>query len=163
MRRARALNAPGNPIPPRVAGARALTEGHLLALFVTCFLTLAGGPAAASDCVRYEPDDVSLAGTLRLQVYPGPPHYKSFDTGDQPESVWMLELSRPLCIDATPGDAANVAVERIERVQMVPRAPFSVSYNGKVAHVQGTLFHAHGGHSHADILMRATSVTPESR
>jgi hypothetical protein len=143
----------------RACGAAAGAPALVLAL---CLAWVAA-PALASDCLRYEPEDVSLAGTLRLQVYPGPPHYKSFDTGDQPESVWILELSRPLCIDGVPGDAANVAMDRVERVQMVPRSPFSVNYNGKVAHVQGTLFHAHGGHPHADILMRATSVTPESR
>jgi hypothetical protein len=119
--------------------------------------------ARASDCLRYEPEDVTLAGTLQLQVYPGPPHYKSFDTGDQPESVWMLTLVKPICVDATPGDAANTAAVQVVRVQIVPRAPFSVSYNGRVAHVQGTLYRARGGHPHADILMRATSVTPEGR
>jgi hypothetical protein len=126
-------------------------------------LAMAGTRAQASDCLRYEPEDVTLAGTLQLQVYPGPPHYKAFDTGDQPESIWMLNLIRPVCIDATAGDAANIAAQRVERVQIVPRSPFAVSFNGKVAHVQGTLFHAHGGHPHADILIRATNVTPESR
>jgi hypothetical protein len=138
--------------------------GHIIATALAAIsLAAVAAPAQGSDCLRYEPEDVTLAGTLQLQVYPGPPHYKSFDTGDQPESVWMLTLAQPLCVDATPGDLANVAMQGVARVQVVPRAPFSVSYNGRRAHVQGTLFHAHGGHFHADILLRATSVTPEGR
>jgi hypothetical protein len=134
----------------------------MAAALAVAVLAGAGAAARASDCLRYEPEDVTLAGTLHLQVFPGPPHYKSFDTGDQPESVWMLALARPLCIDATPGDVANIAMQKVEQVQIVPRAPFSVAYNGKVAHVQGTLFHAHGGHPHAEVLLRASNVTPES-
>jgi hypothetical protein len=149
--------------PPAAARKRAVRAYTIVTVLAA--ISLAAGSAAArgSDCLRYEPEDITLAGTLQLQVYPGPPHYKSFDTGDQPESVWMLTLAQPLCIDATPGDLANIAMQGVARVQVVPRAPFSVSYNGRRAHVQGTLFHAHGGHFHADILLRATSVTPESR
>jgi hypothetical protein len=141
------------------AGARLLVAATALATLIAA----AGARAQGSDCLRYEPEDVTLAGTLQLQVYPGPPHYKSFDTGDQPESVWMLTLAKPVCLDATPGDTANTVAPRVERVQIVPRSPFSVSLNGKAAHVQGTLYRPHGGHPHADILMRATSVTPEGR
>lgn len=138
----------------RRAGLLALAAG---------LLCHGGAGAQVRDCLRYEPEDVSLAGTLQLQVFPGPPHYKSFETGDQPESVWMLALNPPACVDASPGDGVNVAMARVERVQIVPRAPFSVAFNGKVAHVQGTLYHARGGHPHADILLRATSVVPESK
>lgn len=145
----------------RAAGPHGI-RGRLLATAAVGALLGAAG-ARASDCLRYEPEDVTLAGTLQLQVYPGPPHYKSFDTGDQPESVWMLTLSRAACIDPTPGDSANTAAPHVERVQIVPRSPFSVSLNGKIAHVQGTLYRAHGGHPHAEILLRATSVTPEGR
>ena len=148
---------------------RALARGvaaHRLLLAAAALAALAaaaGARAQGSDCLRFEPEDVSLAGTLQLKVFPGPPHYKSFDTGDQPESIWILTLTQPVCIDAIPGDTVNTAVQRVERVQIVPRAPFSVSYNGRVAHVQGTLYRPHGGHPHADVLMRATSVTPEGR
>jgi hypothetical protein len=133
----------------------------LVTAVLATLVAVAGARAQGSDCLRYEPEDVSLAGTLQLQVFPGPPHYKSFDTGDQPESIWMLTLAKPMCIDATPGDTANTAAPRVERVQIVPRSSFSVSLNGKVAHVQGTLYRARAGHPHAEILLRATSVTPE--
>ena len=106
---------------------------------------------------------MTLAGILHLEVFPGPPHYTSFDTGDQPESIWMLTLGKAICIDASPGDATNAAAPHITVIQIVPRSAFSVAFNGKPAHVLGTLYRAHGGHQHAQVLLRATSVTPESR
>jgi len=105
---------------------------------------------------------VTLAGTLRLDVVPGPPHYKSFETGDRPEGVWMLTPASPLCFDATPGDDSNPAASNVQVVQIIPRTAFSVAYNGKIAHVRGTLYRPHGGHPHAQVLLRATTVTLES-
>jgi hypothetical protein len=119
--------------------------------------------ARAGDCLRFEPEEETLAGTLRLEVMPGPPHYTSFDTGDRPESIWLLALAKPVCIDAAPGDGNNKAAAQVDVVQIIPRAAFSVDYNGKVAHVRGTLYRPRGGHPRAQVLLRATSVTPESR
>jgi len=124
-------------------------------------LALAAADAAqAGDCLRFEPEEVTLAGTLRMDVVPGPPHYQSFETGDRPESVWLLALAVPVCIDATPGDANNAAADHVDLVQIIPRTGFSVAYNGKTARVQGTLYRPHGGHPHATVLLRATRVTP---
>lgn len=151
----------------RAAPARApggVRRAHCLAAsLLATLLALPAGGARAADCLRFEPDDVTLAGTLRLEVFPGPPHYRSFETGDQPESIWMLTLAEPACIDPIAGDADNAAATRVTVVQVVPRAPFSVNYNSRRAHVQGTLYRPHGGHPHAPVLLRATSVTPDSR
>ena len=120
----------------------------------------AAGAAQADDCLRFEPEEETLAGTLRMDVVPGPPHYKSFETGDRPESIWLLTLANPVCIDATPGDENNAAAAQVDLVQIIPRTAFSVAYNGKPARVQGTLYRPHGGHPHATVLLRATRVTP---
>lgn len=130
-----------------------------------CALTLAvlstAVAARAGDCLRFEPAEETLTGTLRLQVVPGPPHYRSFETGDQPESIWLLVLATPVCIDATPDDDVNAAVAQVDVVQIIPRTGFAVAFNGRNAHVQGTLYRPHGGHAHAQVLLRATSVTPD--
>ena len=120
----------------------------------------AAGAAQAGDCLRFEPEEETLTGTLRMDVVPGPPHYKSFETGDRPESIWLLTLANPVCIDATPGDENNAAAAQVDLVQIIPRTAFSVAYNGKPARVQGTLYRPHGGHPHATVLLRATRVTP---
>lgn len=143
--------------------AGAVRTGSAAVAAFTALVLAAPAGAHVNDCLRFEPDDVTLAGTLRLQVFPGPPHYKSFETGDQPESIWMLTLAEPACIDPIAGDSDNAAATGITVVQVVPRAAFSVGYNGKRAHVQGTLYRPRGGHPHAPVLLRATSVTPESK
>jgi len=114
--------------------------------------------ARGADCLRYEPELVRLEGTLRLAVLPGPPHYRSFEAGDQPESVWLLTLASPVCIDAIPGDVWNIDQANVQTVQIIPRASFSLSLNGKPAQVEGTLYRARGGHPHAEIALRATRV-----
>ena len=133
------------------------------ALAVPVALALSLPALAHAECLRFEPVDVSLAGTLQLAVFPGPPHYKSFETGDQPESIWLLTLAEPVCVDPIEGDADNAPAPQVTVVQVVPRAPFSLSFNGRRAHVQGTLYRPRGGHAHAPVLLRATSVTPESK
>jgi len=117
-------------------------------------------PALGAECQRYEPELVRLDGNLQLKVFAGPPHYQSVETGDQPETVWLLTLAHPICIAAMPDDAWNLARDDVHTIQIVPRTAFPISLNGKSAQVQGTLYRAHGGHSHADIILRATRVTP---
>jgi len=147
---------------PDPCGGRRRRRGHTALLVAALALSAAAG-ARAGDCLRFEPEDVTLSGTLRLEVFPGPPHYKSFDAGDRPEGIWMITLARPVCIDATPGDDSNAAAADVAVVQIVPRATFSVAYNGKAARARGTLYRPHGGHPHAQVLLRATSVTLEGR
>jgi len=116
------------------------------------------GPAQGAPCQRYEPEVVSLEGNLQLKVFPGPPHYQSVETGDQPEAIWLLQLAAPICIEAVPDDAWNVARDAVQTIEIVARTSFAMSLNGKPVQLQGTLFRAHGGHRHAEIVLRATRV-----
>jgi hypothetical protein len=117
--------------------------------------------AGANGCYRYEPDVVVVEGTLELKAFAGPPNYKSIEFGDQPETRWMLKPLQPLCIAALADDRWNIARDAVQIIEIIPRTAFNISLNGKVAQVQGTLTRAHGGHHHAEILMRATFVAPK--
>jgi len=127
---------------------------------VVLICLMAPGLVQAAECLRYEPELVTLAGALKLKVFPGPPNYSSFESGDQPETVWMLTLADPICIKAIPGDAWSVSQADVQTIQIVPRAPFSLSLNGKAVVVEGTLYRSRGGHPHAAIALRATHVAP---
>lgn len=118
------------------------------------------GAARGAQCQRYEPDLVDLKGDLQLTVFPGPPHYRSVETGDQPEAVWMLQLAKPICIEAIADDPWNVARDGVQTIEVIPRTAFPVSLNGKPVQLQGTLFRARGGHRHAEIVLRATLAAP---
>jgi hypothetical protein len=129
-------------------------------LAVLICLMASGRLAQGAECLRYEPELVTLAGALKLKVFPGPPNYSSFESGDQPETVWMLTLADPICINAIPGDAWSVGQAGVKTIQVVPRAPFSLALNGKAVVVEGTLYRFRGGHPHAAIALRATHVAP---
>ena len=136
---------------------------HCAALALLAAAALPSARGQGTDCLSYEPAEVSLQGRLELAVFPGPPHYRSFEAGDVPESVWLLRLAAPVCIAALADDLNNTAQGRVETVQIVPRAPFSVSLNGTTARVDGTLYRPQGGHAHAGVMLRATAVRPAQR
>lgn len=138
--------------------ARGLSRAAALALRSVALLLIACPPAGAQQCTKYEPEVVHLHGLLRLQVFPGPPHYRSIEAGDAPETVWLLTLDQPICLEAVPDDAWDIAQTDVRVIQIVPRAPFSLALNGKPAVVDGTLYRAHGGHPRSQIMMRGTRV-----
>ncbi len=114
--------------------------------------------AHSAPCLRYEPEQVSLEGTLHLRIFAGPPHYASMEAGDQPEMVWMLALAEPVCVLAIPDDRWNTEQTQVLSVQIAPRTGFSVDLNGKAVLLQGTLYRPRSGHPHADLILRATQV-----
>lgn len=132
--------------------------GARLALALALLAAGAGRPSLAEECARYDPATTRLEGELQLRVLPGPPHYKSFETGDQPESVWLLVLERPLCIEAEANDADNAAISGVSVVEVLARAPIPVQLNGKAVTVEGALYRPRGGHPHALVAMRAAKA-----
>lgn len=131
-----------------------------LVLLALLALTSACPLAQAEECLHYEPDLASLEGTLQLKAFPGPPHYKSVEFGDQPEVVWLLTLAKPVCIAALANDPWDIAREGVQTIEIIPRTSFALSLNGMAVRVQGTLSRAHGGHPHAEILLQASRVNP---
>jgi len=138
----------------------AFGTGALLALALGA--ASASSPAAqAAPCLQYEPEPVRLVGHLDLKVFAGPPHYRSVETGDRPESVWMLRPASPVCVDAIADDAWSIGWDNVPMIEIVARTSIPLSLNGKAVQVEGTVFRARSGHTHAQIQLRATRVAPE--
>ncbi|GFE81123.1 hypothetical protein GCM10011487_31230 [Steroidobacter agaridevorans] len=57
-------------------------------------------PAVALEyaCLQYGPIDI--AGTIVRHTYAGPPDYESVTKGDEPRTVWVLQLDERICVDA---------------------------------------------------------------
>jgi hypothetical protein len=57
-------------------------------------------PAAALEfsCLQYGPIDI--AGTIVRHTYAGPPDYESVTKGDEPRTVWVLQLDERICVEA---------------------------------------------------------------
>src|SRR5688572_11932754 len=56
---------------------------------------------ADDDCYPYEPETVSIYGTLAQETLPGPPNYESIESGDKPETYYFLNLASPICTAAS--------------------------------------------------------------
>jgi hypothetical protein len=119
-------------------------------------------PAVGEEppCLKYEPAVVELKGTLKQVVFPGPPHFKSLQKGDTPETYWVLELGREECVDGDPEDELNTEPEdNVRSFQLILD-----SYDkyrklvGKSAIVKGTLLHSFTGHHHTPVLLYVETI-----
>lgn len=71
-------------------------------------------PAAALEytCLQYGPIDI--AGTLVRHTYAGPPDYESVTKGDEPRTVWILQLDERICVEANtryPREPIQIEIE----------------------------------------------------
>jgi hypothetical protein len=57
-------------------------------------------PATALEfsCLQYGP--INIAGTIVRHTYAGPPDYESVTKGDEPRTVWVLQLDERICVEA---------------------------------------------------------------
>ncbi|MCA1602927.1 MAG: hypothetical protein LC776_15275, partial [Acidobacteria bacterium] len=113
-------------------------------LLLTTFLLLVGFCASASGqkCLEYGPT-VSLKGTLRSQMFPGPPNYDSIKRGDRKETAIILQLAARACTTGNDPQGLDVPETGLREMQLVVRkeAHWKIIRRliGKRAIVTGTL------------------------
>lgn len=71
-------------------------------------------PAAALEysCLQYGP--IQIAGMIVRQTHAGPPDYESVTKGDEPRTVWILQLDQRVCVDANtqyPSEPIQLEIE----------------------------------------------------
>src|ERR1700737_3235859 len=106
----------------------------------------------AGQCLEYEPKVVSLSGTLARETHPGPPNYESIRRGDKPETIWILRLSKPICVPGV--DDISIREDNQTEVQLALEPEQFKKYRrliGQRVVVTGKLFHAHTGHHHKSL------------
>jgi hypothetical protein len=121
----------------------------------------AGVPPAS--CLPYEPAVVRLEGTIRRHTFAGPPGYESVKTGDRSETMWILTLAKPVCVEGVPGDDISVAEASVSRVQLVLDGEQYKKYRhlvGKAVWGEGTLFHQHTGPHYEKVLLMVGRLGP---
>jgi hypothetical protein len=52
-----------------------------------------------AGCHSYEPATVGLHGKLVRETFAGPPNYHDVRKGDEAETVWLVTLDSPICIN----------------------------------------------------------------
>ena len=132
-------------------------------LLITTLLLLVGFCASASGqkCLDYGAT-VSLTGTLRSQVFPGPPNYESVRRGDRKETAIILKLVTSACTAGSDPQGVDVPESNISEMQLVivKKAHWKLVRRlmGQYAIVTGTLFHAHTGHHRTKVLVNVASI-----
>jgi len=128
----------------------------LLLLFgLTAFTCRANESAAASftDCLNYEPDPVTLVGTVSRKTF--------LNVSEQKEIVWILELAKPICVNADEGSDFNLHRTRVSEVQLVLEPEMFGKYRrllGKKVKATGTLFGEHTAHHFTPVLLDVTEI-----
>ena len=127
---------------------------------------LASGAEQPQDCLKYEPELVTLHGTIERQSFPGPPNYESVKDGDALEIYWFLRLDQPLCVVGT-DDPYNPAQAEVERVQLVFKGPDAYkryrALMGRKAIATGTLYGAQTAHHKTPLLISVVDLAAAAR
>ena len=63
-------------------------------------LWIPAGASAQAHCYEYGAPEIELEGTLLQRVAPGPPNYQDINSGDRPDTIWVLRLRQPICLRA---------------------------------------------------------------
>jgi hypothetical protein len=127
---------------------------RLSVVFLTCWALGSATVLAQTlgPCDRYMQDTVALAGRLTWRVYAGRPNYESVASGDQPDTVIVLRLDRPLCTQASETWDAHVDVSEVQLV--LPADDFRAALHLRDAHfvLHGFLRGADWGWHHLAVL-----------
>ena len=117
------------------------------------------GLSASAQCLNYEPDVVSLSGTIVRRTYPGRPNYSSIKNGDEPEKYWIIRLNKAICVNQA--DDLNLGERSQNEIQLVLDESQYKKYRGmlgKKVTVKGTLFHGNTGHHHKKLLLTVNKL-----
>ena len=116
--------------------------------------------AATANCVTY--NSAVIRGRLQRLVFPGRYNYESIAGGDEAETGFYLFPQTPLCV-ALGDKEQEPLIKNVSLVQLVLEVKEEGGstyaslepYIGDLVSCSGSLYAAHTGHHHAEILMWA--------
>jgi len=118
---------------------------------------------AKSQCLKSEPDTVTLEGIVYAKDFPGPPNYQSIRSGDERMRYWILRLERPVCVEGD--DFDNTRATHVRDLQLAFKdGSYYKKYRALVRRrsrfrVSGSLFHQESGHHVTKILVNVNRLT----
>jgi Domain of unknown function (DUF4431) len=110
----------------------------------------------ATACFPFGPDTVQLTGVVRRTTYPGPPNFERVASGDEPESIFVLELEAPVCAAGGRDQELGDSARGVDLVQLLTdSAGYAELERGATepTTLRGTLFPAHTAHHRTPILL----------
>ena len=110
----------------------------------------------AGACLRYEPDPVSLTGTVRRVMAYGPPNYGENPATDAKEPYLALVLPTPICVEAAGDSPAETELRQLQIVFTRLRPDRSLV--GHRVRITGTLFHQTTAHHQTPVLIEPSRI-----
>lgn len=111
-------------------------------------------------CDRFG-QEVSLLGSLRQQVFAGPPNYEDVRRGDAIEDVPIFRLRTPVCVTGLLGDH-DTSQQTVQQLQLLDiNLVLSKAWRQRCrqgCRISGTLARADSGHHHVPVLMDVSRV-----
>ena len=136
----------------------------LMVLFSSApVVSAADDGALQPPCVDVSKADtrLSLRGTLRQQLFAGPPNFESIANGDEERRTFILELPASICLND--GGAFADPSERVVTVHVGIAAPevgpLLTALVGHVIEVEGEAFPSQTGHHNAPLVLLADRVS----
>lgn len=133
---------------------------------VVILLTLFSSALSFSKCLM-EGQELTFTGTISRETFPGPPNYESINSGDTPETYWILTIGTPQCVLAESMEDG----EFYEVAKSITR--FQLAFDGSEIYktqkdligadvvVNGQLFVAISGHHHTEVLISVKNIKPK--
>ncbi len=130
---------------------------------VPLLLLAAAAGGQQPTCLAYEADTVSLSGRLVRRVYPGRPNYESIRAGDEPDTVFVLRLRKPICLTQSGIYEAKSDVREIQLFLTEEDAGRARKLIGRDIELSGVLRGAEWGWHHLPVVFWAKLPTPARR
>jgi len=136
----------------------------LCIVILIAFLLLHLGTSQAGNKrkeLHYEPEKVTLKGTLVFRTFYGPPNYGENPRTDSKETQSILLLHDAFDVIGDKQDPFNETERGVNRVTLVFSNPISHPvryYLKRRVTVEGMLFHGFNGHHRTKILITVSSI-----
>ena len=140
--------------------AQSLTQSKTVAT-PTVGGNLQSARTSSTNCLKYEPAVVNLSGAFKRRTFPGRPNYESVKKGDEPETVWILQLNKPVCVEGDANIWEYAREENISEMQLILTAAQYKRYkrlHKKLVLVGGKLLPQTTGHHHTKIMLEAAEI-----
>ena len=100
---------------------------------------------------QFEERPLSASGFVSLEVFPGPPNYKSIKNGDSREEAWILTTAKAGRFHLVILDDKKEKFETLRRCL------------GKMVRVKGVAWEAHTGHHRTPFLITVYTIEAEPK
>jgi hypothetical protein len=114
---------------------------------------------AGARCLKYEPTRVTLSGALEARNVAGPPNYRSLARGDLPQTIYVLVLDEPICVNGNPTSAQNrKGHTNVGEVQLVVKPARAKALAGKRVRATGGLSASQGGQHRTPVVLTVAAL-----